>query len=64
MLTAASLSGFYPKLKIACAAGTAKLLWENQAEEMARGQKRGLQNFAEAEASGNEVGQKAGSPCF
>jgi len=25
---------------------------------------RGLQDFAEAEESGNEVGQKIGSPCF
>jgi len=49
---------------LGCAAGTAKQLWGNQEEEVGLRAGRGLQNFAEAGVKANEVGQKAGSPCF
>ena len=51
-------------IKLARVVGTAKQLWENQAEEVGLSVGKGLQNFAEVRASGNAVGQKAGSPSF
>jgi len=47
-----------------CVVGTAKQLWQNQTEEDGPRGGRGIQDFAEARASGNVVGQKAGSPSF
>jgi len=62
MLGSSDSFSFYSKN--GCAAGTAKQLWENQAEDVGLRAERGLENFAEAEASWNAVGQKALSPCF
>ena len=59
-----SSNSFSFSSEMECAVGTAKQLWENQAEEVGLREGRGIQNFAEVEASGNEVGQKDGPQSF